>query len=397
MEQPMKPILGSVVAGRLKKGMVVERPCDLMQPTCTQCVKAGLKCTGHDTRRVFVVITPGCRQAGYRARAGARTLGITDPSLLARPEDERSIINLSREAFYPAGRPLPASAVRSYTCTWAETVRKIRHGGVERMFREPSTLYRKASCALSPPGNERQLAHEAPRPHHAGEHAGELALFITRTPAAHLDGDAHHMFADERMELHLTLSNSEWKTTPWAAIPKNFKDIPVDVLVDMRGLVQTYDKIQSCTEASEQATHDLGSLATRDPASATRHARPEESRQLPADPADLVTHVAQVHGMILFWTTSLVLDSIPRVVSGPQAKPPEPANPAQHVRRVVDAIPILLRSDAELYGQQSAAVPLEVALNYTTAFGSLSHESGELVEALKSLKEECSGSSAMAS
>jgi hypothetical protein len=30
---------------------------------------------------------------------------------------------------------------------------------------------------------------------------GELALFLTRKPEAHLWGDAHNMFADERLHL----------------------------------------------------------------------------------------------------------------------------------------------------------------------------------------------------
>ena len=34
-----------------------------------------------------------------------------------------------------------------------------------------------------------------------GHHAGEVALFVARTPAAHINGDAHHVFADERVEL----------------------------------------------------------------------------------------------------------------------------------------------------------------------------------------------------
>ncbi len=31
--------------------------------------------------------------------------------------------------------------------------------------------------------------------------AGELALFVARTPSAHVGGHAHHVFADERVEM----------------------------------------------------------------------------------------------------------------------------------------------------------------------------------------------------
>ena len=45
-------------------------------------------------------------------------------------------------------------------------------------------------------------------------HGGELALFIARTPLAHVDGDAHHVFADERVEMvSLPLGNKQASTT----------------------------------------------------------------------------------------------------------------------------------------------------------------------------------------
>jgi hypothetical protein len=31
--------------------------------------------------------------------------------------------------------------------------------------------------------------------------AGELALFMARTPVAYVEGNAHHVFADERAEM----------------------------------------------------------------------------------------------------------------------------------------------------------------------------------------------------
>ncbi|KAK4031328.1 Sterigmatocystin biosynthesis regulatory protein [Parachaetomium inaequale] len=439
--------------------------CDLERPTCAQCRKAGVTCAGYDTQRVFVVSTPNSRRKGYSAPVAPNTSGslwqrihrnqasidITNFRLLSRPEDERRCIDLFWEAYFPSGRPIPTSAFRSYTCTWTETARNFyrddeslryalwancllitgrRHGAVW-MLREGSKLYGQALTYLR---RSLELSHGAkrdaliatvkllsmfeafsqegdgqradPSQDWQRHHSGELALFIARTPVAHVDGDAHHVFADERVEMALSavlrrkqsvLSTPEWKSIPWQEIPKNLKDILVDILVDMPGLVEAFDDMKHCTEPSRQAALRLELVQKcweQDRQLLTwsgllfQGVNPGKQPCTEPRSEDFVTHVAQVHGMSLFWTTSLVLYSILRMASGPQADLPERADPMHHARHLIHAITILLQPKAGLYGQQSAALPLEVALQYTRALSSSSRENEALLNTLKALKDD---------
>lgn len=81
-------------------------------------------------------------------------------------------------------------------------------------------------------------------------------------------------------------------------------------------------------------------------------------------PKDMVAHIAQVHGMSLFWTTSLVLYGILHAVSEASDDLPERTDPAMYARCLVDAIGTLLQPTAGLYGTQSAALLLDMALAF---------------------------------
>ncbi|KAL2169487.1 hypothetical protein VTG60DRAFT_5956 [Thermothelomyces hinnuleus] len=101
---------------------------------------------------------------------------------------------------------------------------------------------------------------------------------------------------------------------------------------------------------------------------------------------DLVTYVAQVHGMSLYWAASLVLYTILRLVSGPRARLPEHADPAEHARNLVAAIAILLEPSSRLYGQQNAALPLEIAWQYANALRPVSPDSEALLGTIRALR-----------
>lgn len=198
----------------------------------------------------------------------------------------------------------------------------------------------------------------------------------------------------------LALSTPEWKSIPWREIPKNLKDVLVDVLVDMPGIVEDFDTMRCCADASRQAAlrrelvrkcWELDGQLMHWFGSVCRLGDPAEHGLTEAAARDLVTHVARMHAMALFWTICLVLYSILRVASGPQAGLPKRMDPLLYARRLVEVIPILLEPSAGLYGQQSAVLPLEVALQYTVTIGSLSQEIEELVEMLRTIKHGLGG------
>ena len=165
----------------------------------------------------------------------------------------------------------------------------------------------------------------------------------------------------------------------------------------MPQLVEDFDGMRLCADASERAVlqaelekkcweHDRQLLAWRGMLSRLIDASEQSSGEARA--GDLVIHIAQVHGMSLYWTTSLVLYSILRSISGPQADLPARTDLMHHARNLTRALGILLQPSAGLYGQQSAALPLEIALEYTGARSTASPESEALFETLKQLKDD---------
>lgn len=195
----------------------------------------------------------------------------------------------------------------------------------------------------------------------------------------------------------LALSTAEWKSIPWQAIPKDMKDILVDALVDVPGLVEDFDNMQLCTEPNRQGA--LRAELVQKCWELDQQLRSWSSflRQMvkhgvnPCTTEDIVTHIAQVHGMSLFWTTSLVLYTILRLAFGPGQQRdnlPERTDPMHHARKLAEAIGILLTPAAGLYGRQSAALPLGIALQYAPLAQSLSPspEGGSLLEILNGLQ-----------
>ncbi|GAB1313194.1 hypothetical protein MFIFM68171_03404 [Madurella fahalii] len=400
--------------------------CDLERPTCSQCKKAGLTCEGYNAHRVFVVSTPNSRHSEYSVPRGSHTTSRSWPQLnrdrvsndttnlrlLTRPEEERRCINLFWEAYFPAGQPIPTDASRSFTCAWTETARNFyrednslryalwancmvvigrRHGAVW-MLHEASKAYGKA---LSDLRRSLGASYRARR---------DASIATIKLLAAYIDGNSHDVFADERVDMalsavlrreRLVLGTPEWKTIPWQTIPKDFKDILVDILVDIPGLVEDFDNMQLCAEESKreglrfELVHKCWELdrqlLTWLGLLSQIGANPNQHPCLEPSWKDVVENVAQVHGMSLFWTASLVLYSILRMASGPQVDFPEHTDPTHHARKLVAAITILLQPGARLYGQQSAVLPLEIALQYTTVMPSMS-DSQTLLDTIKTLK-----------
>ncbi|KAH6853476.1 hypothetical protein B0I37DRAFT_7917 [Chaetomium sp. MPI-CAGE-AT-0009] len=164
----------------------------------------------------------------------------------------------------------------------------------------------------------------------------------------------------------------------------------------MPQLVEEFDSMTLCTDADRRAAlqvdleqkcweHDQQLLAWLGMLSQIALHTKQPCRKPRAE--DLVIHIAQVHGMSLFWTTSFVLYSILQLVSGIQANLPPRTDPMRHARNLAASLAILLQPRAGLYGRQSAALPLEIALQYTMAASTTSPESGALLETLQQLKE----------
>lgn len=140
-----------------------------------------------------------------------------------------------------------------------------------------------------------------------------------------------------------------------------------------------YDKLQmgivkECWELDARVLSWLNLLRSLPGTSPSRSKSRSTATARSADPGprgsdrtemDVTTQIARVHGMSLFWTVSLVLYTTLHSVSSGTEELPQRTDPIVYAQKLVQAIGILLGREAGLYGQQSAALLIEVALVYT--------------------------------
>lgn len=165
----------------------------------------------------------------------------------------------------------------------------------------------------------------------------------------------------------------------------------------MPGLVEDFDVFQACTNAAEREDLRLALIKRC-------WALDEQLRAwfgiickliTPKDPppefvADLVLRIAQMHGMMAFWTISTVLFTILHIASGSEAHLlPARTDPTFFANKLAStALPILMQPKAGLYGHQSAVLPLEILFRFVTDLDrARSQRSEELFGVLGKLKD----------
>lgn len=165
----------------------------------------------------------------------------------------------------------------------------------------------------------------------------------------------------------------------------------------MPQLVEEFDNMRLCIDAAKRTglqveleqkcwEHDQQLLAWLGMLSRIANPSKQPSREPRAE--DITIRIAQVHGMSLYWTTSLVLYSILRSVAGTGTDLPARTDPVHHARNLTASLGTLLQPKAGLFGQQSVVLLLEIALQYTMDISTASSEGGVLVETLKRLKDD---------
>ncbi|KAK3373063.1 hypothetical protein B0T24DRAFT_529285 [Lasiosphaeria ovina] len=353
------------------------------------------------------------------------------------------------EAYMPRGRPIPPELVTSYICNWTivaqrlydvdETVRFAflanclchatrgldgEGGGAPWMEVEGRCMYGRALASL-----KRSLSRN-PESNVAAviaakllstfemffgtekkafldsrgweqHNAGETALLVSRGPSGCSRGSDHAIFIDDRVDLLLSaikarkkspLSTDEWKTKPWSETPRNLKDILVDVLIHMPGLLEEFDRMRLGQDENKK-TRRRQRLLTRCNIY-QRDLQEWKSIVCAAGEMDVSClgraeatqeNVAIVQGLALYWTTCILLYTTQRLASGPEALLPAHTDPGIYIRKILDTVPLLLSPKAGLYGQHAAILPLAVAVQYTLA---LESSIGDLQERLMAVLEQ---------
>ncbi|EXJ89137.1 hypothetical protein A1O3_02201 [Capronia epimyces CBS 606.96] len=242
---------------------------------------------------------------------------------------------------------------------------------------------------------------------------GELAVLTRQPPEYYVSGYLHQLFVDGRFHLtagaiHMrkktVLSNAEWKTVPWTAVPKTPKDLLIDIFVDMPTILQDLDALQACPDpASQSLMQDqlvqkclacerelvawrasVGVVEANyafynvDTGTDTDNLNPHASFSFSID------RIAAAHIMCLYWSICIIVYSTLRTLSlsfslsshsHPQAHPPLPLpltqtiDPAVYCRRIAEAVPLLLHPRSGVYGFHLTTFPVAMALTYLSRDG----------------------------
>jgi hypothetical protein len=172
----------------------------------------------------------------------------------------------------------------------------------------------------------------------------------------------------------LAISDSEWKSIPWKVVPKDLKDILVDVLVDIPGLLEGLDQMSRCTEADEKLEQrqmlirqcwELDEQLIQWLRLVRGLGNPG-SHSLDGPSESIVIHVAIIHGMSLYWITCIILYSTLRALSVIPEELPQHTHPELYINKLTPALKTLLDPRAGLYGRHSAALLVELAAKYAT-------------------------------
>ena len=186
------------------------------------------------------------------------------------------------------------------------------------------------------------------------------------------------------------LSSPEWKTIPWCEKPKNSRDLLLDILIDMPGLLEDLDALNECPSSQERQRlrqELIGKCWMYDALlldwanSICPSQQPfGSSYQPPEDEIVSPQQLAHAHGLSLYWTTCLLLYSTLASASGSSSiLLPERTDPRVYIGSIAKVVPVLLRAGSGMYGQHIAALPLGVALQFAMATDSMAHEQAMLV------------------
>ncbi|KAF4833503.1 hypothetical protein CGCSCA4_v013356 [Colletotrichum siamense] len=421
------------VAGRSKGCRTCrqrKKGCDLQQPICGNCSRLNITCE-YDRRQVFINVT-GPGKAG-RTTFKPSCTDVVLPHSLARSAYEDKYISLLWDAWSPCGTPSAEISANYPVYSWVSSARDLYQDddGLRRTLiaMSLSTLGQKGGQAYSTAkgfqtyvqalsevnvslqhskrwksdaimvasqglGLFELLYGTQERVQAAGSQVkswhnhnlGELALIQQRGPKSFIEGHAHHIFSGVRMHLAIAgcmsrkrsfLSNTAWKTIPWAKISKTPKDVMLDILTDVPALLEEVDILKSnpsgynCQRFMETYQRldreTVWWLENLSPPTDILDGLHERNYRNPT--AD---ELAVAHVMTCFWTVCiLVYSSLHAVLSSTFNLPgievmelAERTNPRPYCLLIADTVEVFFQPEAGTFGMHAAPFPIGMAIKY---------------------------------
>lgn len=158
---------------------------------------------------------------------------------------------------------------------------------------------------------------------------------------------------------------------PWRDIPKTPKDLLIDVLVELPGLLEDVDSChprkdvrfeleQRCWAYDEQLRQWRAGLGI---------INADYTLKLDDISSYSFDLIAAVHLMCLYWTTCIILYSTLRSVCEPShhASLPIHTDPRPYCRRIARAVSVLLHPQSGVHGALLTNFPVSVTLHYLNA------------------------------
>lgn len=204
------------------------------------------------------------------------------------------------------------------------------------------------------------------------------------------------MSAKQRRRLFV--SEPAWKTVPWASAPKTRRDLLLDLLLDIPGILEDYDRMTSCPDDATRAD-ERDTLVARcweldqglqQWASSSPRISLHDISTVPSEPSSAASshELSGLEMRALYWSGCLLLYSTLQLALGPETEAlPERTDHKLYIRNLAWVIRPLLKPQAGMFGKHVAVFPFAMALQ----FGMISPElrgspSGERDMLLESLK-----------
>ncbi|KAH6995929.1 hypothetical protein BKA56DRAFT_539231 [Ilyonectria sp. MPI-CAGE-AT-0026] len=141
-------------------------------------------------------------------------------------------------------------------------------GEVARTLRDPIKMRSNELLMASRLLSQFELCFGADEADHSAQSqrwsahtSGDIALIVSREPLSYVRGNSHRVFADGRLHQIINdiqlrrpsfLSQPAWKEIPWIELPKDPKDVLLDILVDIPGVFAEFDTMELCIDANER-------------------------------------------------------------------------------------------------------------------------------------------------
>ncbi len=168
------------------------------------------------------------------------------------------------------------------------------------------------------------------------------------------------------------LASPEWKTIPWLKHPKMPKDMLIDILVEIPGLLEDLDRMRDCEDEDEREILEIDlrrrcSSYDRELQAWNKHSAPTERfGAIVSRSEDNLSagDLSVVYIMASSWATALLLYGTMRDLAEDPDHVPERASLWPYVEKIAQCAKYFFHPSTGNFGKEMANFPLGLALQF---------------------------------